>query len=89
MRTTTAEADDSSQVAPANSQARRVTAASVLGTVLEWYDFFLYGTASVLVFNKLFFPGAGDLGGTLASFATLGGRFLSPTDRRCDLRLPR
>ena len=35
---------------------RRVIVASLIGTSLEWYDFFLYGTAAALVFNKLFFP---------------------------------
>jgi MHS family shikimate/dehydroshikimate transporter-like MFS transporter len=44
--------------------------ASVLGTMVEWYDFLIYGTASALVFNKLFFPNFDPLSGTLASFAT-------------------
>ena len=35
---------------------RRVVLASLIGTTIEWYDFFLYGSASALVFNKLFFP---------------------------------
>ena len=35
---------------------RRVVAASMAGTVVEWYEFFLYGTAATLVFNKVFFP---------------------------------
>ena len=38
---------------------RRVIAASLIGTTIEWYDFFLYGTAAALVFDKLFFPNAG------------------------------
>lgn len=55
---------------------RRIIAASVAGTVLEWYDFFLYGTASALVFGKLFFPIGGDpLLGTLAAFAGLAVGF--------------
>src|SRR5215216_1248182 len=38
------------------SSIRQVVAASFIGTTIEWYDFFLYGTAAALVFNKLFFP---------------------------------
>lgn len=54
----------------ANSTIRRVAVASFIGTTIEWYDFFLYGTASALVFNKLFFPNYDPLTGTLASFGT-------------------
>ena len=49
---------------------RRVAFASMIGTTIEWYDFFLYGTASALIFNKLFFPNYDPLTGTLASFGT-------------------
>lgn len=49
---------------------RRIVAASVAGNALEWYDFFLYGTAAALVFGELFFPkGTDPLVGTLAAFA--------------------
>ncbi len=44
--------------------------ASFIGTTIEWYDFFLYGTASALVFGRLFFPNYDPLTGTLASFGT-------------------
>ena len=47
------------------SSIRQVVAASFIGTTIEWYDFFLYGTAAALVFNKLFFPEADPLTGTL------------------------
>jgi metabolite-proton symporter len=49
---------------------RRVVAASLVGTTIEWYDFFLYGTAAALVFNKVFFPAADPLVGALLSFTT-------------------
>src|ERR1700753_3971047 len=52
------------------SQVRRALVASTVGTSIEWYDFFLYGTAAALVFPKLFFPGASAYAGVLASFAT-------------------
>jgi MHS family shikimate/dehydroshikimate transporter-like MFS transporter len=50
----------------------RVILASGVGATIEWYDFFIYGTAAALVFNKQFFPGAGELAGTLLAFATFG-----------------
>jgi MHS family shikimate/dehydroshikimate transporter-like MFS transporter len=53
-----------------NTTIRRVAIASFIGTTIEWYDFFLYGTASALIFNKLFFPNYDPLTGTLASFGT-------------------
>jgi metabolite-proton symporter len=49
---------------------RKVVTASFIGTTIEWYDFFLYGTAAALVFNELFFPDAEPIYGTLAAFAT-------------------
>ena len=52
------------------TSARRVIAASLIGTSLEWYDFFVYGTAAALVFNKLFFPSFEPLVGTLLAFTT-------------------
>ena len=53
-----------------NAAIRKVAFASFIGTTIEWYDFFLYGTASALVFNKLFFPNYDPLTGTLAAFGT-------------------
>jgi metabolite-proton symporter len=51
-------------------QVRRALVAGTVGTAIEWYDFFLYGTAAALVFPELFFPGSSHYAGTLASFAT-------------------
>jgi MFS family permease len=55
----------------------KVAAASFIGTTVEYYDFFIYGTAAALVFPKLFFPNTSPLIGTLLSFATLGVGFLA------------
>ncbi|MFE9609733.1 MFS transporter [Streptomyces sp. NPDC006012] len=55
---------------PAPTDLRRVVAASLVGTTIEWYDFFLYGSAAALVFNKLFFPDSDPVVGTLLSFLT-------------------
>jgi metabolite-proton symporter len=52
------------------TQVRRAVVASTVGTSIEWYDFFLYGTAAALVFPKLFFPHSSAYAGTLESFAT-------------------
>src|SRR6266498_1697852 len=52
------------------SHRRRAVIASTVGTTVEWYDFFLYGTAAALVFPRLFFPGGSTYSGVLASFAT-------------------
>ncbi|MEN2417212.1 MFS transporter [Streptomyces rimosus] len=48
----------------------RIVSASLIGTTIEWYDFFLYGSAAALVFNTLFFPAADPLVGTLIAFIT-------------------
>src|SRR5215208_3944333 len=55
---------------------RKVALASFIGSTVEWYDFFVYGTAAALVFGQLFFPSANPLAGTLAAFATFGVGFL-------------
>jgi MHS family shikimate/dehydroshikimate transporter-like MFS transporter len=57
--------------------ARRVVLASFIGTTIEWYDFFLYGTAAALVFNKLFFPNIDPVAGTMAAFATYAVGFFA------------
>lgn len=62
---------------PASSGIRRVVAASMVGTTIEWYDFFLYGAAAALVFNKLFFPDFEPLVGTLLAFATYAIGFVA------------
>ncbi|MGE2712617.1 MFS transporter [Mycolicibacterium litorale] len=57
--------------------ARRAGLASLVGTTIEWYDYFIFGTASALVFGRLFFPGEDPITGTLASFAVFGVGFVA------------
>jgi len=56
---------------------KQVAFASMIGTTIEWYDFFLYGTAAALVFNQLFFPTFEPLAGTLAAFGTYAVGFFA------------
>jgi MFS family permease len=56
---------------------RKVALASFIGTTIEWYDYFLFGTAAALVFNQLFFPNVDPLIGTLAAFATFAVGFVA------------
>lgn len=67
---------------PSASTQRQSTRAAVgafVGTAIEWYDFFIYATASALVFGHVFFPGSSDFVGQLASFATFAiGFFARP-----------
>lgn len=60
---------------PGTSQ-RRVAFATVIGTTIEWYDFFIYATAAGLIFAQLFFEPAGSQIGLLLSFASVGISFL-------------
>ena len=57
------------------SSIRKVVVASFIGTTIEWYDYFIYGTAAALVFPALFFPEFSDLAGRLLSFSTFAVGF--------------
>ena len=60
------------------SGLRRIVAASMAGTIVEWYEFFLYGTAATLVFSKVFFPDTGnELDGIIAAFVTYAVGFVA------------
>lgn len=54
---------------------RQVVAASFIGTTIEWYDYFIFGTAAALVFPTLFFPDFSELAGTLLAFSTFAVGF--------------
>src|ERR671933_490912 len=59
------------------SECRRLLAAGLVGSSLEWYDFFIYATAAALVFGDLFFPNASPLTGTLLAFSTFWAGFVA------------
>jgi metabolite-proton symporter len=61
----------------AGAEARRVALASAIGTTIEWYDFFIYGTAAAVVFGPQFFPQVSEIAGTLAAFATFAVGFIA------------
>src|SRR6201997_2640164 len=65
------------QPATLSNPVRRVLAASLIGTTIEFFDFYIYATAAVLVFPKLFFPAGDPASATLASLATFGIAFLA------------
>jgi MFS family permease len=58
-------------------EAGRVAVASAIGTTIEWYDFFIYGTAAAVVFGPQFFPQISEPAGRLAAFATFAIGFLA------------
>ena len=59
------------------TQLRRAVTSSFLGSVIEYYDFLLYATASAVVFNKVFFSSLDPLVGTIASFGTFATGYLA------------
>ncbi|HEY5853533.1 MAG TPA: MFS transporter [Aldersonia sp.] len=63
--------------AASGKRMRKVALASFMGTVIEFYDFIIYGTAAALVFSEVFFPALGPREGTIVSFATLGVAFVA------------
>jgi metabolite-proton symporter len=62
---------------PPRTPIVKVVAASMLGTTVEWYDFFLYGVAAAIVFPAVFFPDADPVAGTLLSFGTFAIGFIA------------
>ncbi|WP_052583829.1 MFS transporter [Saccharomonospora iraqiensis] len=62
---------------PDPRKLRKLMAAGLIGSSIEWYDFFIYGTAAALVFGKLFFPDSSALMGTLLAFSTFWAGFIA------------
>jgi MFS family permease len=73
----TGTSSPSARTAPSTADVKRLLSAAFIGTALEWYDYFLYGTAAALVFNKLFFPDLDPAVGTIASFITFAVGFVA------------
>jgi metabolite-proton symporter len=71
-----ANASAANQEAPERS-ILKVALAALAGSSIEWYDFFIYGTAAALVFPDLFFPGFGDTAGTILSYSTFAVGFVA------------
>ena len=59
------------------AQLRRAVTASTVGTIIEWYDFLLYGQMAAIVFAKLYFPSSDPLTGTLQAFAVFAVGFVA------------
>ncbi|UOQ59840.1 MHS family MFS transporter [Leucobacter rhizosphaerae] len=76
MSATTSPTAPADPAAPRNSRSR-VILASLIGTTIEFYDFYVYATAAVLVFPHLFFPSDNETTALLASFATFGAAMLA------------
>lgn len=83
MTATNTPTEDSAPLSPGlppvqqKTSLAKVAAASSIGTTIEWYDFFIYGTAAALVFPTLFFPGQDAAAATLSSFATFAVAFFA------------
>lgn len=70
-------ADNAPETRLSRRDIRRVAIASLIGTTIEWYDFYVYGVAAALIFNQLFFPEFSGASGTLISIATIGVAFVA------------
>src|SRR5260370_7550467 len=66
------------EVASNPANVRRAVVAATIGTVIEWYDYALYGAASGLIINKLFFPSLSPVNGVLPAFPTFARGFFMP-----------
>jgi MHS family shikimate/dehydroshikimate transporter-like MFS transporter len=65
------------EATPDQAVLRRAALASCVGTAVEWYDYFIFGSASALVFGRLFFPSSSPVAGTLSAFGVFGAGFLA------------
>ncbi|ALE73914.1 MFS transporter [Pseudonocardia sp. EC080610-09] len=77
MSATVPPASPGQPAAPALRSSRKVATASLIGTTIEWYDFFIFGTAAALVFGQVFFPSVDPLTGTLSAFGAFAVGFIA------------
>jgi MHS family shikimate/dehydroshikimate transporter-like MFS transporter len=77
MQNNTATATFSDAAATEVPEHRKVAMASLIGTAIEWYDFYIYGTCAALIFPRLFFPSVDPTLGIIAAFATYAVGFLA------------
>ena len=71
------EVQATTQTTVSGPKMKRVATAAFIGTVLEWYDYYLFGTAAALVFGSIFFTAENAMAGTLAAFATFAVGFIA------------
>jgi len=76
-RINTRKIDKGLEEAKKSSEVRRAVTSALIGTALEWYDFYIFATAAALIFNRIFFPDLSPLAGTLAAFGTYAVGFFS------------
>src|SRR5699024_1114606 len=71
------EADSSRPAHIDSAQLRRVSAGYLIGTAIEWYDYFIYGLVAALAFNELFFPTLDPAVGTIVAFLSFAIGFVA------------
>ncbi|MCD4511756.1 MHS family MFS transporter [Brucella pseudogrignonensis] len=76
-RVNTRDIDKNLDEAKKSSEVRRAVTSALIGTALEWYDFYIFATAAALIFNRIFFPDLSPLAGTLAAFGTYAVGFFA------------
>lgn len=76
-RINTRKIDKGLDEAKKSSEVRRAVTSALIGTALEWYDFYIFATAAALIFNRIFFPDLSPLAGTLAAFGTYAVGFFA------------